>query len=167
MGAAPAGGVVGAVAGSWRGGRELGRWRGAAWGLMGSRFGSNGSYNYFAAHGAIAPWLMAPSSCPSLSSARSSASSFWLLASTSVLATSKPAAQNTQPQQAPTQAPSTKQNNSKPVAAQRQAAWLGLAASGFWLLASWPLASASPVAKISGPAAQSMAMAMGDHPSSL
>jgi hypothetical protein len=31
MGAAPAGGaVVGAVAGSWRGGRKLARWRGAA-----------------------------------------------------------------------------------------------------------------------------------------
>jgi hypothetical protein len=34
MGAAPAGGVVGAVAGSWRSGGKLARWRGAAWGLM-------------------------------------------------------------------------------------------------------------------------------------
>ena len=50
---------------------------------------------------------------------------------------SKPAAaevQKTQQQQASTQAPSTKQSKSKPVAAQRQAAWLGL--GRFWLLAS-------------------------------
>jgi hypothetical protein len=48
MGAAPAGGVVGAMAGSWRGGGKLARWRGAAWVLM-------CFYNYFAAHGAIVP----------------------------------------------------------------------------------------------------------------
>jgi hypothetical protein len=72
--------------------------------------------------------------------------------------------------QAPTQAPSTKQSNSKPVAAQRQAAWLGLAAC-FWLIlvCGFFMASGFCLAgrQISGPAAQSMAMAMGDHPSSL
>jgi hypothetical protein len=45
-------------------------------------------------------------------------------------------AEDTQQQQALTQAPSTKQSKSKPVAARRQAAWLGLAASVFWLLTS-------------------------------
>jgi hypothetical protein len=55
-----------------------------------------------------------------------------------------------------------------------QAAWLGLAASGFWrVLAPWPLTSASraspAAAKISGPAVQSTGdgSAQGDHPSSL
>jgi hypothetical protein len=149
----------------------LARWRGAAWDIMAVII--------------ILPRMKRPRPgswlpLPSLRSAQLTvlvlASGFYfysLLAmhtSTSPTAAkiSEPAAQNTQPQQAPTQAPSTKQSNSKPGAAQRQAAWLGLAASGFWLLASWPLASASPAAKISGPAAQSMAMAMGDaHPSSL
>jgi hypothetical protein len=44
-----------------------------------------------------------------------------------------------------------------------------LAASGFWLLASWSPSRASPAAKISGPAAQSMGdgSAQRDHPSSL
>jgi hypothetical protein len=52
------------------------------------------------------------------------------------------AAQKTKQHQALTQAPSTKQSKSKPVAAQRQATWLGLAASGFWLLASTSPAAA-------------------------
>jgi hypothetical protein len=56
--------------GGWCGGGELARWQEVS-AVAGSRLGSNDSYNYFAAHGAIAPWLMAPSSisCPSLSSA--------------------------------------------------------------------------------------------------
>jgi hypothetical protein len=99
-------------------------------------------------------------------SVRLAASGFWLGSASPAANISEPAAQKTQQQQAPTQAPSTKQSKSKPVAAQsgRLAGWLGgshrfFLASGFWLLlASCPLASASasPAAKISGPAAQSM-----------
>jgi hypothetical protein len=111
----------------WRGGGEVGA-------VAGSRLGSNGSYNYFATYGAIAPWLVAPSSYPPLSSAH--------------LAGRRRA--HRQQQQALTQAPSTKQSKSTPVTAQRQAAWLGLAAP-FWLLASTSPAAA---AKISKPAAQ-------------
>ena len=117
-----------------------------------------------------------------------------LLASASPAAKiSGPAAQkSTQQQQAltrcaPTQTPST--NHRARARASRWAqlsalksgrAWLGLAASGFWLLASWPLGAFAScltgrqnfwacgaidgrwVAKISGPAAQSR-WAMGVH----
>jgi hypothetical protein len=75
----------------------------------------------------------------------SAAASGWLLAllasASPAAKNSRPTAQKTQPQQALTQAPSTKQSNSKPVAAQRQAAWLGprrFWASGFWLLPRRP-----------------------------
>jgi hypothetical protein len=78
--------------GGWCGGGKLARWQGVR-AVAGSRLGSNGSYNYFAAHGATAPWRMAPSSCPSLSSAFYPATA-----------------------RAPTQVPSTKQSKSKPVA---------------------------------------------------
>jgi hypothetical protein len=84
---------------------------------------------------------MDPSSCPSLSSA------FYLAGRQ--ISKHPAAAQKTKQQQALTQAPSTKQSKSKPVAAQRQAAWLGLVASG------WLLASTSPTAaKVSKPVAQ-------------
>jgi hypothetical protein len=146
MGAAPrpAGGVVGAVSGSWRGGGKLARWRGTAWA------GSNGSYNYFAAYGAIAPWRMAPSSC-ALRSAQ--------LSTSPAVKVSKPAAaqaQKTQQQQAPTQAPSTKQpsraraSRYSSSAPGRLAGSRPLLASGFWLLAS----TSPAAAKISKPVAQ-------------
>jgi hypothetical protein len=57
--------------GGWCGGGKLARWQGVS-AVAGSRLWvlmTDDSYNRFAAHGATAPWLMAPSPCPSPSSA--------------------------------------------------------------------------------------------------